>query len=148
MDRGLPVPGGGLAPSLCVLNESLRPLERRAEPQANPGGREPIMSQTIMGQQQTRSANALDKVDPVWARIRREAEAVVRQEPELASFVYSSVLHHDRLEDVVVHRIAQRLDHPDVSGELIRQAYGDALDHTRSIGEAFRADIVATYDRD
>jgi len=64
------------------------------------------MSQTTMSQQQTRSANALDKVDPVWARIRREAEAVVRQEPELASFVYSSVLHHDRLEDVVVHRIA------------------------------------------
>ena len=65
------------------------------------------MSQTTMSQQQTRSANALDKVDPVWARIRREAEAVVRQEPELASFVYSSVLHHDRLEDVVVHRIAR-----------------------------------------
>ena len=106
------------------------------------------MSQTTMSQQQTRSAKALDKVDPVWARIRREAEAVVRQEPELASFVYSSVLHHDRLEDVVVHRIAQRLDHPDVSGELIRQAYGDALDHTREIGDAFRADIVATYDRD
>src|SRR4030081_296572 len=106
------------------------------------------MSQTIMSQQQTRSANALDKVDPVWARIRREAEGVARQEPELSSFVYSSVLHRDRREDVVVHRIAQRLDHLDVSGELIRQAYGDALDHTRTIGEAFRADIVATYDRD
>jgi serine O-acetyltransferase len=106
------------------------------------------MSQTIMSQQQTKSVNALDKVDPVWARIRREAEVVVRQEPELSSFIYSSVLHHDRLEDVVVHRIAERLDHPDVSGELIRQAYGDALDHSGAIGEAFRADIVATYDRD
>src|SRR3981189_859616 len=125
-----------------------RPLQRRAGPQAASGGREPIMSQTTMSQQQTRSANALDQVRPVWARIRREAEAVVRQEPELASFVYSSVLHHDRLEDVVVHRIAQRLDHPDVSGEFIPQACGEALDHTRTIGEAFRADIVATYDRD
>src|SRR6266850_7493521 len=101
-----------------------------------------------MSQQQTRSIHALDKVDPVWARIRREAEAVVRQEPELASFIYSSVLHHDTLERVVVHRIAERLDHPDVSGELIRQAYADALDHSPAIGEAFRADIVATYDRD
>jgi serine O-acetyltransferase len=101
-----------------------------------------------MAQQQTKSVSTLDRVDPVWTRIRREAEAVVRQEPELASFIYSSVLHHDTLERVVVQRIAERLDHPDVSGELIRQAYWDALDHTPALGEAFRADIVATYDRD
>ncbi len=58
------------------------------------------------------------------------------------------MLHHDRLEQVVIHRIAERLDHPDVSGELIRQAYVDAIDDTPAIGDAFRADIVATYDRD
>jgi serine O-acetyltransferase len=102
----------------------------------------------MMSQQQTKSVGVLDKVDPVWTRIRREAEAVVRQEPELSSFIYSSVLHHDRLEQVVVHRIAERLDHPDVSGELIRQAYWNALEDQPELGEAFRADIVATYDRD
>ena len=101
-----------------------------------------------MNQQQTKTVGVLDKVDPVWTRIRREAEAVVRQEPELSSFIYSSVLHHDRLEQVVVHRIAERLDHPDVSGELIRQAYMDAIEDVPSLGDAFRADIVATYDRD
>jgi serine O-acetyltransferase len=101
-----------------------------------------------MSQQQTKTINALDKVDPVWARIRREAEVVVRQEPELSSFIYSSVLHHDRLEQVVAHRIAERLDHADVSGELIRQAYRDALDDTPTLGDIFRADVVATYDRD
>src|SRR5499433_1782057 len=101
-----------------------------------------------MNQQKTKSVNALHKVDPVWTRIRREAEAVVRQEPELSSFIYSSVLHHDRLEQVVVHRLVARLDHPDVSGELIRQAYADALDDTPTLGDIFRADIVATYDRD
>jgi serine O-acetyltransferase len=99
-------------------------------------------------QQQTKTINVLDKVDPVWARIRREAEVVVRQEPELSSFIYSSVLHHDNLEQVVVQRVAQRLDHPDVSGELIRQAYWDALEDTPTLGDIFRADIVATYDRD
>ncbi len=101
-----------------------------------------------MSQQQTKTVNVLDKVDPVWARIRREAEVVVRQEPELSSFIYSSVLHHDGLEQVVVHRIAERLDHSDVSGELIRQAYWDALEDTPTLGDIFRADIVATYDRD
>src|SRR5437016_1842724 len=101
-----------------------------------------------MAQQQTRPIEALDKVDPVWTRIRREAEEVVRREPELASFIYSSILHHDRLEHSVVHRIAERLDHGDVSGELIRQAYADALEDSPEIGDAFRADIVATIDRD
>jgi serine O-acetyltransferase len=101
-----------------------------------------------MAHQQTRFVNALDKVDPVWARIRREAEEVVRCEPELASFIYASILHHDTLEGAVVRRVTERLDHADVPGELIRQAYTDALQDDPTIGAAFRADIVATIDRD
>jgi serine O-acetyltransferase len=49
---------------------------------------------------------ALDTVDPVWARIRREAEEVVRREPELATFIYSSILHHDALEAAIIYRLA------------------------------------------
>lgn len=101
-----------------------------------------------MGQVQVKATSALDKVDPVWARIRAEAEEVVRREPELATFIYSTVLHHDTLEAAVVHRITQRLDHSDVSAELIQQAYADALGNDPAIGTAFRADIVATVDRD
>jgi len=57
-------------------------------------------------------------------------------------------LHHDSLEAAVIHRVSERLGNSDVSGDLIRQAYGDALDDVPAIGEAFRADIVATVDRD
>jgi serine O-acetyltransferase len=91
---------------------------------------------------------ALDTVDPVWARLRREAEDTVRREPELATFIYSTVLHHDTLEAAVAHRLAERLDHDAVSGDLIRQAYADAFKDSPAIGEAFRADIMATADRD
>jgi serine O-acetyltransferase len=101
-----------------------------------------------MAQQHVRAADALDKVDPVWARIRREAEEVARREPELATFIYSTILHHDTLEAAVVHRVSERLDSSEVSAELIRQAYADALEDDPSIGAAFRADIVATVDRD
>ncbi len=101
-----------------------------------------------MAQHQAKATTALDKVDPVWARIRIEAEEVVRREPELATFIYSTILHHDTLEAAVVHRVTQRLDNPEVSAELIRQAYEDALENEPSIGTAFRADIVATVDRD
>lgn len=101
-----------------------------------------------MVQQQRKFSSALDTVDPVWARVRSEAEAVVRAEPELATFIYASVLHHDTLEAAVVHRIVERLNHPDASGELLRQAYADAIHDDRSIGLAMRADIVAVVDRD
>jgi serine O-acetyltransferase len=99
-----------------------------------------------MAQQQARPA--LDTVDPVWARVRREAEDVVRREPALATFIYSTILHHDALEAAVVYRLAERLSHGAVSGGLIRQAYMDALKDTPAIGESFRADIMAICDRD
>jgi serine O-acetyltransferase len=97
---------------------------------------------------QSQAKPALDKVDPVWARIRHEAEEAVRREPELATFIYSTILHRDTLEAAVIYRLAERLDHPAVSGELIRQAYLDALKENPSIGEIFRADLMATVDRD
>jgi serine O-acetyltransferase len=101
-----------------------------------------------MAQKQSRPNTALDKLDPVWARIRDEANDIVQREPEIGTFIYSSILHHDTLETAVIHRVAERLDHSDVSAELIRQAYTDALEAEPKIGDAFRADIVAVFDRD
>src|SRR5260221_9639287 len=105
------------------------------------------MRETIMAQRQVR-AGAIEKVDPVWTRIRGEAEEIARREPELATFIYSTVLHHDSLEAAVVHRVAERLDSPEVSAEMIRQAYAHALESEPAIGAAFPAGIVATVDRD
>jgi serine O-acetyltransferase len=87
-------------------------------------------------------------LDPIWERVRGEAEEILRREPELASFIYASVLHHDRLEDAVVHRVAERLDHAALSGDLIRQTFMEALREAPDVGNAFRADMVATFDRD
>jgi serine O-acetyltransferase len=101
-----------------------------------------------MAQKQSRQTRAVQKLDPVWARIRDEAEAIVRNEPEIGTFIYSSILHHDTLETAVIHRVSERLDHADVSAELIRQAYTDALEDQPQLGEIFRADIVAIFDRD
>src|SRR5258707_7242030 len=85
-------------------------------------------------------------LDPIWDRVRNEAEDIGRREPELASFIYSTVLHHERLEDAVIHRLAERLDHSGLSGDLIRQTYDEALRHDPDLGYAFRPDLVAVYD--
>jgi serine O-acetyltransferase len=87
-------------------------------------------------------------LDPIWDRIRTEAEDIVQREPELASFVFSTVLNHTRLEDSVVHRVAERLDHSALSGDLIRQTFDEALRDEPDIGNMFRADLVAVFDRD
>src|ERR1700751_4128245 len=90
----------------------------------------------------------LATLDPIWGRIRSEAEDILPREPELAPFIFSPVLHHDRLEDSIVHRLADRLDHSAISGDLIRQTFDEALRDDPDIGNAFRADLVAVYDRD
>jgi serine O-acetyltransferase len=97
---------------------------------------------------QSKAKPALDKVDPVWGRIRQEAEDIVRREPELATFIYSTILHHDSFEAAIVYRLADRLDHAAVSSDLIRKAYANAIEEEPAIGEAFRADLMAVADRD
>src|SRR5260221_5147642 len=88
------------------------------------------------------------QVDPIWAEVRREAETIVAADPAIASFVYATILNHDRLEDAVIHRIAQRLDSAVVGAEVIRLAFREAIAENPEIGEAFRCDIAAVYDRD
>ncbi|MGY3074306.1 serine O-acetyltransferase [Bradyrhizobium sp. LM6.10] len=101
-----------------------------------------------MAVHQVNPGGKLATLDPIWDRIRGEAEDIVHREPELATFIYSTVLHHSRLEDAVIHRVADRLDHSALSGDLVRQTYDDALRDDPDLGNAFRADLVAVYDRD
>ena len=86
--------------------------------------------------------------DPIFAQVRAEAKEAASRDPALASFLMTAVLNHDTLEHAVVHRVAERLHHRDVPGALIRQAYEDVIERDPSIGEAFRADLIAVLDRD
>jgi serine O-acetyltransferase len=107
------------------------------------------MCETSMAVQNVNPQTAkIASLDPIWDRIRSEADDIVQREPELASFVFSTVLNHTRLEDSVVHRVAERLDHSALSGDLIRQTFDEALRDEPDIGNAFRADLVAVFDRD
>lgn len=90
----------------------------------------------------------LMSVDPVWDAVRADAQRVVASEPSLGSMVMANVLNHDSFEAALAHRLAERLDHPDVSADLIRQAFHDALDIRPEIGLDARADLTATLERD
>ena len=86
--------------------------------------------------------------DPVYTQIRVEAEAALRREPELGGFLAASVLNHATLEQAVGHRLATRLAHTDLPGDIIRQAFLDLADRDSEIGVAIRADLLAVADRD
>jgi serine O-acetyltransferase len=87
-------------------------------------------------------------VDPVWAKLRREAEAAIAAEPALTSFILTMILNHETLESAVVHRVAARLGHPTLCADLIGQTFADAVADDPTIGEAFRSDLLAVADRD
>jgi len=86
--------------------------------------------------------------DPVWDQIREEAKAAVADEPALAGFVYANILSHDRLEHAVAHRLAQRLDHRDLGAGPIFSTFTDLIRSEPELADAFRADLIAFYDRD
>jgi serine O-acetyltransferase len=94
------------------------------------------------------TAAVLEAVDPIWTTLRGEAEEIVEREPALAGIAYSYVLNHERLEDAVAHRIADRLDSPAVDGSAIVRAFEEMTAEERDFAVALRADLVAVYDRD
>jgi len=97
---------------------------------------------------QSTKPQVVQAIDPVWDRMRREAEDIARKEPVLGGFIFSAVLNHNTFERALVHRLAQRLGSVDLSAELVVQAFEDAMEEEPEIGFAARADIIATFERD
>jgi serine O-acetyltransferase len=87
-------------------------------------------------------------LDPIWSQMRCEAEAAMKSEPALGSFIFATVLSHAKLEEAVCHRLAQRLNHTDVDAGLIAQTFQGVLDAEEALGSILRADLAAVFDRD
>lgn len=86
--------------------------------------------------------------DPVWERVRTEAEEMAAGEPILASFLYSTILNHRNFNDAVAYHLAQKLGNAEVRSMQLRELFDEAMREQPDIGEATRADIVAYYERD
>jgi len=93
-------------------------------------------------------SSILQPVDPIWTSVRDEAREAAERDPLLTAFLYSMVLNHETLEDAVIHRIAERLDHSDIGSDIIRYSF-NAMWHDRpDWSDVLRVDIQAYYDRD
>ncbi|MGV2128198.1 serine O-acetyltransferase [Agrobacterium vitis] len=87
-------------------------------------------------------------MDPIWDSMRQEARSAAEHDPLLAAFLYSTVLNHRSLEDSVIYRICERLDHADLQSSLLRQTFEEMLSDWPEWGTVLRVDIQAYYDRD
>lgn len=91
---------------------------------------------------------AVKVVDPIWDSMREEARAAAERDPLLAAFLYSTIINHRSLEECVIYRICERLDHPDMQAILLRQTFEEMLADWPEWGSILRVDIQAIYDRD
>ena len=101
-----------------------------------------------MSQSHAQRTVKLQPVDPIWRSIRDEAMEAVERDPLLAAFLYATILNQESLEDAVIHRIAQRLDHQDIGADIIQQTFKAMLRDEPEWSSTVRVDIQAYYDRD
>ena len=91
---------------------------------------------------------SVQSMDPVWDAVRAGARQIIATEPSLANLVITAVLNHETFEQALAHRIAARLDHEDVSADIIRQTFAEVIADTPKIGTDARVDLAATLERD
>jgi serine O-acetyltransferase len=101
-----------------------------------------------MSQSHAQRTAKLQPVDPIWRAIRDEAMEAVERDPLLAAFLYATILNQESLEDAVIHRIAQRLDHQDIGADLIQHTFKAMMRDQPDWSSTVRVDIQAYYDRD
>lgn len=90
----------------------------------------------------------IKSVDPVWEAVRVGARQIIDSDPALGQMALTTVLNHDSFEEALAHRLASRLDHEDVSADIIRQTFAEVLRDNPTIGESARVDLAATLERD
>lgn len=102
----------------------------------------------MSNQATTQDHSQIGAIDPIWDTIRKEAQAAVDKDPVLSTFLYTTILNQSSLEAAVIHRVCERLDHPDVCADLLRQTFRSMWEANPGWSDVLRVDIQAVYDRD
>lgn len=86
--------------------------------------------------------------DPVWPKLRQEAERAANGEPVLADLLRQSVLERASLEEALSYRISRKLGHNAISEPYLHDLFHDTFTADPTIGAAARRDILAIHERD
>lgn len=87
-------------------------------------------------------------VDPIWSDMLTDAAEWADQESALASWMHASVMDQKTFEDALAYLISQKIGGPEMSDLSVYQVVHNAVLSDPAIGEAARADLSATFERD
>lgn len=88
------------------------------------------------------------ELDPVWSKLRVEAEALLDREPTMSGLVTTAVIDQEHFEDALAYRLAFKLAGPEMSAIALRNVLAAAIADSPAISDGARADLVAVLDRD
>ena len=91
---------------------------------------------------------SLTQVDPVWHRIREEAEAAIANEPLMGGLIHAGILHNTTFERALAYRISMKLASREMSEQILREIMDEAYAADDDLTASARADLVAIFDRD
>lgn len=94
------------------------------------------------------SESPADNQPCLWTSVRDRAAERAAAEPLLASFLYSTILNHDSLQDAVSYHLASKLSSDTLPAMQLRQIMQSAMTDNPEIVECICADIVAVRERD
>lgn len=87
-------------------------------------------------------------VDELWQQLKSEAQAVIEEEPLLASYVYACVLNHDSLESALSFILANKLSDDVMPVVTVRELFDHAFASSPAMIDHAACDIRAVFERD
>ena len=88
------------------------------------------------------------QIDPVWEKIREEAQAAVETDKVIAGFIYDAILNHETLEQSLSYHLSQRLDHSAVDASTLNRSFNEIISNDEKFRQSLRIDLAAVFERD
>lgn len=99
-----------------------------------------------------KAAKHIERIDPVWHRLREEAHTLADSEAAMSGFLHSTLLKHDGLEAVMASHLAEKMANSEIGVHCLSavfvEAFAAGAGTDTDTGAAMRADVVATFERD
>ncbi|MDO1558212.1 serine O-acetyltransferase [Brevundimonas sp. 2R-24] len=90
----------------------------------------------------------VERADPVWDRLRREAVAAAQSEPRLASMLHSVILSHRDLSGALSFQLARKLSDEELGPMALREICDAAYKDRPEIVASAARDLEAVVARD
>ncbi len=87
-------------------------------------------------------------VDPVWQKVKTEAEQAVEADKVIAGLIYNAILNHQTLEEALSYHLSQRLDHSDVDASVLNRTFNEIINNDEEFRRTLRIDMAAVFERD